>query len=372
MGFSRLRFYNFRNLENTTVDSSAQSVFLVGENGQGKTNVLEAIYMLCYGSSFRTRREDVLVRHEEDSYALDGKYRRENQNEVEISIRSGRSGKDIRVNDTTVTDRRDLIRNVPAIVFCHDDIAFVRGGPSHQRRLFNQTQSLQDELFVDSLRRYQKILDSRNALLKEGRTDLIDVYDEQLAAAGLEIMRERTRTVAEFNKSFSPLFADISGIARVLAIDYRPSWPAEADLAGVVGLIREKKEQDLRMRTTTTGPHRDRFLFMLEDRNFVRIASTGQLRLMSLILRVAQAEHYTAKTGRRPVLLVDDVLLELDPRRREAFVERLPEFEQAFYTFLPDEQYSSYINGETKVFTVEAGSLRERGKSVRATQKISR
>ena len=115
------------------------------------------------------------------------------------------------------------------------------------------------------------------------------------------------------------------------------------------------------MKTTTSGPHRDRFVYRHEDRDFTRTASTGQLRLVSLILRVAQAQFFASRSGRSPVLLLDDVLLELDPTRRKRFLDALPAYEQAFFTFLPDERFNDYRREDTLIYRVADGRIEAYG-----------
>ena len=126
----------------------------------------------------------------------------------------------------------------------------------------------------------------------------------------------------------------------------------------VLGFMAERENRDFTFETTTTGPHRDRFILLHNGKEFAHIASTGQIRLCSLILRVAQARFFSGKTGKRPVLLLDDVLLELDSNKRERFIVELPEFEQAFFTFLPDEQFRKYSGDDTLIYRVVDGDFR--------------
>lgn len=428
MGFTSIRTYSYRNLHDQKVPLKARRIFLVGENGQGKSNFLEAVYLLSYGSSFRTRRDNELITHGKREMALNGRYIRPEEDDVEGTVAfkfgssivagaSGRAGvspggvssdartpaegpravsnseqgsaldspaaapagsgtkeKIIELDGKRVQDRKQLISHIPAIVFSHDDIYFVNGPPERRRWFFNQTMSLFDPMFIDTLRDYSKILKMRNIALKEQRGDLIPVYDQQLAAAGIEIQRRRAAVVREFNRVVAPIFAEVSTISDPLTIEYRPSWPKSPGpgktaapgaptLDQVCDYLAEKREQDLLYGTTSSGPHRDRFVFRLSGTDFARIASTGQLRLMSLILRIGQCRYFSQKTGRRPILLLDDVLLELDGERRRRFLAQLPEYEQAFFTFLPDEKYLDLAeaeeNRDTAIYWVEDGWIRK-------------
>lgn len=380
MAFSSIRLYHFRNLSDTTVSTDAREVFLVGENGQGKTNFLESIYFVCYGSSFRTRRDEILRRNGESEMSVMGRFEADAQLHSVLVKQIGRT-KQIELDGAPVSDRKEIVSNIPCIVFCHDDIAFVTGGPDLQRWFMNQTQSLLEPTYIPELRRYARVLKARNAALRGARADLLDVLDHQLVEAGLPLQLRRADLTRRFNETLARVFAAVFGEDRSLDLAYRPSWneagdsddelasaapnePPQAvptDTPAYAAAVRDQlargRLRDLDLRTSTRGPHRDRFPFRLDGRLLTDVASTGQLRLVSLILRVVQAQLLSRVTGRLPVLLLDDVLLELDPVRRGRFVDALPDYEQAFFTFLPDEQYARFRRDTTRTYTVRAGEI---------------
>ncbi len=362
MGFTTVRYYQFRNIRDTTIDFDAPEVFLVGENGQGKSNILESIYVLCYGSSFRTHREHHLVRHGEGEALLSGSMCIENEQTLSVRVHLHSGRKEITVNGSPVEDRRDIIRNMPCIVFCHDDIRFVSGTPEDRRWFFNQTLSLYDPGFLDTWRRYVRILKSRNAALRTEQYELLEAYDSQLVEAGKLLQQRRTEASIRFSQQFAELYHRISGFDTPLTVEYRPSWRSEHDDSdSLLRRLHERRETDKRLRTTTSGPHRDRFRFVMGGREFTETASTGQLRLVSLVLRVAQSRFFGRHSKRKPLLLLDDVMLELDPLRRTRFFESLPEYDQAFFTFLPDEQFSSLRRSGTLVYEVVDGAVHGTG-----------
>jgi DNA replication and repair protein RecF len=359
MAFVSVAFQDFRNLRNVNLDTDAPVVYLVGENGQGKTNFVESIYLLCYGASFRTRRDTMLITLGREAAHVRGRLHDSGGVDRDIGVKISRQGKkEIRVDGRFINDRMDLIENVPCIVFSHQDLSFITGSPEMGRRFFNQTLSLFDPLFVGLLRSYRKLLKSRNILLKEKNLVLLPAYTGNLAEVGLQIQRRREGVIDEFNATFSALFSGISGLTGNTTIRYRSSWPKGSNAEQVVEQLRKREERDLSFETTTTGPHRDRFTLMHEGKEYAHIASTGQVRLCSLILRVAQANFFTGKTGKRPVLLLDDVLLELDASKRERFIESLPGYRQAFFTFLPDEQFRKYSSNDTLIYRVVGGEFR--------------
>ena len=358
MGFERLRFYNFRNLKDQELDCRSREVFLVGENGQGKTNLLEAVHLLSLGSSFRETRESAFARDQSTATGLHGWFSSSERGEKTLSLRltPGRK-KEFRVNDKALTERRELLSEVLCISFVQQDMEFVNGAPEERRKLFDQTLVLSDLSFLDSLRDYRHVVKARNLCLKEEREDLLDVYDAQLSALGLVVQTRRAALVREFDAVFSPLFSEITGAEESLHIRYRPSWETLNGVDDVMAHLAARRARDRLLGSTTSGPHRDTFSYIQAGKDYAQLASTGQLRLCALVLRVAQTQFLAAGTGRKPVLLLDDVLLELDPGRKRAFIARFPPYEQAFFTFLPDESWQSFRTPDTLVLTVARGDF---------------
>ena len=359
MGFGLLGFLNFRNLGDRELDVDARQVLLVGENGQGKTNLLEAVYLLCVASSFRESRDAALLRDPALPAGLQGRYGSTGSPPHRLSLgwQPG-AKKEVRIDGKAVTDRRDLLRTVLCICFIQQDLEFVSGPPEARRRFFDQVLALADLSWLDTFRDYRQVLRARNLALKARQNDLLDVYDWQIAPLGLAIRARRERLVAEFNGVFTPLLSGILGGDVAVRIRYRPSWSGLDSREAVVSRLAADRAKDLAFGTTTSGPHRDGFAFTIGGRDFLHFASTGQVRLCALVLRVAQAHFLAERTGRRPVLLLDDVLLELDPGRKRAFVERFPEYDQAFFTFLPGENHLSSRGGDALLLTVEGGEFR--------------
>jgi len=184
---------------------------------------------------------------------------------------------------------------------------------------------------------------------------MFDALDPQLARYGLELVAKRQETASDFSYVFEPLYREISGI-KGIGVKYHPSWKQDT-LQGVLSLLKEKRQGDLNFGVSMSGPHRDRYLFTREGEEFSGKASTGQRRLLALLLRIAQIKVFSEKTGRKPILLLDDVLLELDGEKREKFLALMPEYEQAFYTFLPGEPYEKYLKPDTLVYRVTSGRL---------------
>ncbi|MFI3256721.1 MAG: DNA replication and repair protein RecF [Spirochaetales bacterium] len=357
MPFLSVSFSNFRNLKESMVDILAKEVFFVGENGQGKTNLLECLYISSYGSSFRTRFDTEIINKEKDNYFVRGFFRGENEKTDMISVQYSENKKKILKNGKKITDRKELINTVPCVLFSHDDLDFITGEPERRRFFIDQSLSMYDILYIDTLRKYKKILKSRNIILKEEKYDMLDVYDESLIYEGREIVKKRNEAIYQFNRIFTPLYEEVTGIQQV-KIKYDSQWYNKKS-EEIFDILSKKRPSDKIMKTTLSGPHRDRISFVRENKPFVPTSSTGQKRILSVLLRICQAVHYTHMSQKKPVLLMDDVLLEIDLKKREKITRLLPEYDQLFCTFLPDEPYEKYKKENTRIYNVVQGEFYE-------------
>ncbi|MDR3337755.1 MAG: DNA replication and repair protein RecF [Treponema sp.] len=365
MAFAFFRTAAFRNLVDEELDVRGKDIFLVGENGQGKTNFLEALYFCAYASSFRGSRDGEMVRNgEKDCSVL---ARLENPLYEKICVKIERGRKTVELDGKRLEDRKELLAVIPCIVFCHEDMAFVSGTPEDRRWFFDQTQSLTDPAYLEDLRHYRRVLKIRNLVfrspeyggplaLNSAGEALLDTLDPQLAEYGLKIMGKRKEAACQFSAVFGPLYEDVAGISGI-TVSYSPSWK-DGDMNRIIEGLAGRRAREKAAGVSLSGPHRDRYQYHCDGGEFSAQASTGQRRLLALLLRSAQARRFSAQTGRNPVLLLDDVLLELDPEKRRRFLAHMPSYDQAFYTFLPEEPIERYQKGDTLVFAVEEGRIR--------------
>ncbi|NLM00182.1 MAG: DNA replication/repair protein RecF [Treponema sp.] len=357
MPFLSLTFQNFRNLKNKTLDLCSKEVFFVGENGQGKSNILEALYMTSYGSSFRTHRDNEIIKSGMENYGVSALFRQQNDLSDRIIVKFEKGKKRIEKNGKKVIDRKEILNIIPTVVFCYDDLQFVVGEPERRRFFIDQTISMYDILYLETIRRYKKILKNRNLILKEKKYELLDVYDLHLATAGIEMQKKREKTFFLFNRIFTKIYKEVSNLENV-TVQYRSNWKAET-VEEAVKILFDKREIDKTMGITMSGPHRDRIIYTKDKNCFVPTASTGQRRLIALVLRIVQSKYYSEVTGKKPILLLDDVLLELDPEKRKKITSLLPEYDQMFCTYLPEEPYERYKNLDTKILYIKDGDWYE-------------
>jgi len=363
MFFSSVRTISFRNLSDDEVLTGARDIFLVGENGQGKTNFLEALYFCAYASSFRTVRDSELARTvsaAEKIFSTKAELSQSVNDSILVKFENNK--KSIYINGKRADERKELLSIAPTIVFCHEDMEFVSGTPERRRWFFDQTLSLYDPVYLDDLRNYKKVLKTRNMVLRshsqlKNKKDsnpeaVLDALDPQFIMYGLKLIEKREKAVQEFSELFTTLYNDVSGISGI-TVNYKKSWKND----DIGSFLQEKRTAELLSGLSLSGPHRDRFIFTKNGEDFSLKASTGQKRLLALLMRASQSRCFSAKTGLNPILLLDDVLLEMDGEKRRRFLSVLPAYDQAFYTFLPDEPYQRYKKDDTLIFNVKNGCL---------------
>ena len=368
----------FRNLADAVVATHAKNVFLIGENGQGKSNFLEALYFCAYASSFRGARDSEIIQIGKKDFSAaitvanipTTGMPHADQFSSEVLIKYEKGKKTVSIDGKRAEDRKELLSVAPCIVFCHEDMEFVSGSPERRRWFFDQVLSLSDPAYLDDLRRYRWTLKSRNSVLRDNTQHrltgdpgpLLDALDWQYVLYGLRLMEKREKAAQLFSGIFASLYEEVaegkpSGCgAEGMAVQYIPSWKS-ADENETYSHLIKRRPVDLAAGISLSGPHRDRYSFTLGGNDFSSNASTGQRRLLALLLRVAQARRYSETSGRNPMLLLDDVLLEMDSEKRRRFLLALPGYDQAFFTFLPDEPYQRYRSDDTLVYHVRGGML---------------
>jgi DNA replication and repair protein RecF len=357
MFFSAITTEGFRNLTGARVDTGGKDIFLVGANGQGKSNFLEAVYFCSYASSFRSSKDVEIISTGKKECSVRADFFDVFDKHISAAIRNGK--KTISIDGKALADRRDLLSVVSSIVYCHEDLDFVSGSSERRRWFFDQNICLYDRLYLDALQRYKKVLKSRNILLREineGKNSaVLDIIDPQLAEYGLQLMEKREKETVFFSDVFNSVYENVADICGI-KIKYSGSWKSR-DINGVVSELEQNRGREIAFGMTRTGPPRDTYIFVKDSAEFDKTASTGQRRLLALSLRIAQALRYFEMSKKEPILLFDDVLLELDGEKRKRFLQVLPPYKQAFYTFLPEEPFEQYRKDGTIVYRICGGNL---------------
>lgn len=344
-------FFQYRNLTSQELDTSASQVFFVGENGQGKTNLLEAIYLLHVGSSFRTRTDQQLSRLGTNEWSVQGEI--ETDGETKRILTKFQGGKKtISIDEKPVTDRRELVTLETIVLFSHDDFLLITESHEQRRRFFDQTFIQISDGYLTSWKRYQNLLGQRNALLKQKSDEsLLDVIEQQMDIAAKTLLEYRMQWLDTFGSIFTETFDSISNEKTGIHLEYRPSIPD----GNFQRIWKNYRLFDQEKGHTQYGPHRDRWYVRWKNQDFKISASTGQVRLASLSFKVAQALFLKERVSRPMVFLLDDVLLELDREKRRRLMAYLPGYNQVFYTFLPGDE--CFVLGEERlVYKIKEGT----------------
>lgn len=356
MIYKKIHFYHFRNIRDCSIDLHSKNVLLVGENAQGKTNFLEAVYLLSYGASFRTNRLDEIVAFQQKEFGLNATMTDEDRITHNVHFQYADAQKEITLNKNRIIDRKDMLYHNPTILFSYEDYKIVTEGHERKRVFFDQIQCFRSLSYVDLIRTYKRILRQRNKSLKEHDATMLHTYDYQLARAGLQIVEQRRQCVEICSRYAQEMFRDISSEEQRLEFVYSPSWKPDT-VEGVVSRLEQRRGDDLRIGYSSSGPHRDRIAFYINGKDSAIYASTGQIRSVALIVKVVQSMIIFDSLNKKPMLLFDDVLLELDNKREEGVLAQLPEVAQLFFTFLPHKETKLLNLNDIQKITVKNGTL---------------
>lgn len=347
MRVTRVRAADFRNLAFADVELDAPRVFLIGPNGQGKTNLLEAAGLVTTLRSFRTTDIEPLVRTgaAEARVRVDIALERDERCAVEVTLAKG--SRRATVDGNPAKSVSDLLGRFPTVAFCSDDLRLVRGSPSNRRRWLDLALSGTDSGYLAAARAHAKALEGRNALLRSGRAgdDELEAFERAMLPHARMLVAARRAALAELDASLAEVCA-LAGFPSLGSLAYSPD-AGEDEIAAAWS---SSRAADRATETTRRGPHRDDFAIRFAGQPAADYASEGQQRLLVLALCLAQLRRATRRSTTAPVILADDVLGELDAERRAAFWTCVGDRHQilATGTTLP-------AAGDWKVLTVRKG-----------------
>ncbi len=368
MVLEKLRLRHFRNYASLDFEPSPGRNILAGNNGQGKTNILEAVYLCGTGSSYRTRRDTELIRWGDLGFYAAGSFkRRDGALLVEVAC-SQDTGKTIRVNGASQESVLDHIGAANVVVFGPDDLRMIKGAPVERRRFLDTEVSSLDARYRRDLFTYRRVLAQRNALLKTARgaraRDIgtaLEVWDEQLVAAGARLVARRAEVVSRLSRLSEIVHRRLSSGGR-LELVYRPSFAVSgAEAVGRIAeaylreLLRRRAEEAQRC-ATLVGPHRDELSFTVDGVDMRVFGSQGQQRAVLLSVRLAELELIREEVGEEAILLLDDVFSELDPEKRARLLECIDARVQTLVTTTDGPSPDGAFEG-ARLFRISQGRL---------------
>ena len=357
MHLAHLRLRDFRNYARLDADFAPGFHLLLGDNAQGKTNILEAIYLMATLRSFRGVGGAQMIRHGQKGYFVGGTVVGQGDHEVKIYW-SARERK-LALDGQPVKKLSDYLGVLRAAVFCTEDLQLVKGAARARRRFLDLLLAQTRPSYLPLLQGYMRAVRARNALLKQRTVDeaALDSFSQGLVRLGDDIIRARRELVPKFSPLARLAYRRISNDAEELRIEYLPS--VKKDFAVELSQSRSRERT---YRSTLIGPHRDDLQVLLNGKSAAQFGSEGQKRTLAIALKMAQAEFLAGIHGSPPVLLIDDVMGELDVKRRSGF---LPLLEQArktsgqVFMTTTEENWPSELGKDLQRWEVKAGTLQK-------------
>ncbi len=359
MIITRLQMQNFRNYDYLDLRPDSGITIFYGDNAQGKTNILEAVNVLGTAKSHRTSRDREMIRFEEkEAHISLEMFRKQIPYQIDIHLKNDHP-KGIAVNKVPLKKASELYGLLHIVFFSPEDLAIIKNGPKERRSFIDRELCQLDDIYLHHLISYHKILSQRNLVLKEKKysrsaSELLDVYDEQLAEEGRYIISKRRI----FVKEIEPLVADkqsgLSGNTEKVTLVYEADRSEEDFLKE----LKRHREKDMLTKTTSCGPHRDDMAVLLNGVDLRKYGSQGQQRTAALSMKLAQIELVKEKIDDTPVLLLDDVLSEFDQKRQQYLMENIGDA-QTFLTCTGVESFINRQNRTRKIYRVEKGSVTE-------------
>ena len=354
-----LELSNFRNYEHLNIQLSPNVTIFYGNNAQGKTNILEALYVACTTKSQKGSRDRELIRFNESEAHIrlmvdDDSIRRR----IDMHLKD-KGQKGVAIDGIPIKKAAELYGLMNIISFSQDDLGIIKEGPSERRRFCDMELCQLDKLYMHNLAGYEKALEQRNNLLKQlsfnpELKDTLDIWDDQLVSYGKYIIEKRNLFIEDINKIAFEIHKTLTSGNEELKIGYLPNVSVEE----FKDVLLSNRDKDILLKTTSIGPHRDDMVFMLNENDAKKFGSQGQQRTSALTLKLSELELVKQNKKKNPVLLLDDVLSELDRNRQTKLLENISGVQTVITCTGLDEFVKNRIKYD-KVYKVTAGTVNE-------------
>jgi DNA replication and repair protein RecF len=352
-----LKLKNYRNYDLLKLDFDDAANIFYGDNAQGKTNILEAVYLSGTTKSHRgTKDRDLIQFGNEESHIEAVVEKKGIEYQLDMHLKKN-SPKGIAVNKIPLRKASELFGIINFVFFSPEDLNIIKDGPSERRRFIDMELSQLDRVYLSDLYNYNRIVNQRNHLLKDmgnsGKiADTLDIWDLQLVQYGNKIIERRKEFIKQVNEIISFIHKKLTGSREDIQVIYEPS---NGSLALEQALIKNR-DRDLRIKSTSVGPHRDDICLLAGDLDIRRFGSQGQQRTAALSLKLSEIELVKQAINDTPVLLLDDVLSELDKHRQNYLLDSINDI-QTLITCTGVEDFVNHRFSINKVFHVQGGQV---------------
>lgn len=324
MKIESIKLENFRNYENLILELDEGTNLFYGDNAQGKTNILESVYLCGTTKSHRGSKDREMIRFgQEESHIRMNILKNEISYRIDMHLKKNKA-KGIAINGVPIHKASELIGLGNFVFFSPEDLNIIKNGPSERRRFLDMELCQLNRVYIHNLTNYNRILMQRNKLLKDiyfhpEYEDTLDIWDEQMAAYGCQVIRCRAQFVKELNPIIYHIHNRLSGGREELVVSYEQNVSEE----NFREQLRRNREKDVKLKQSHTGPHRDDLMFKIGEIDIRKFGSQGQQRTTALSLKLAEIELVKAESKDTPILLLDDVLSELDGNRQHYLLENI-------------------------------------------------
>ena len=354
-----LELMNFRNYEFLDLKFSEGTNILYGDNAQGKTNVLEAIYLSATTKSHKgSKDKDIVCFDKEEAHIRTYLAKEGIEYKIDMHLRKNKS-KGVAVDGQKLKKAADLLGLLNVVFFSPEDLSIIKNGPAERRRFVDMELCQLDNFYLYNLNHYNKIVNQRNKLLKDmyfnpQLKDTLNIWDSQLVSFGSKIIERRRMFVGQLNEIIYGIHKKLSGDREELIIKYEP----DVEIDDFETILKKNQEKDIKLKQTSVGPHRDDFSFMTGNIDIRKFGSQGQQRTAALSLKLSEIELVKKITKDTPVLLLDDVLSELDSNRQNYLLNSIGNIQ----TIITCTGLDEFVNNRfeiNKVFKVVEGTIQE-------------
>lgn len=321
MYIKEIKLKNFRNYNEEKIELNEKTNIIYGDNAQGKTNIIEAIYLSSLGKSFRTKNEKELIKFNENKAEIEVKYqKKDREGKVKIIIENR---KELYLNDIKMKKLSDILGNIYVVIFSPENINILNDDPSKRRKFLDIMISQIKPMYAHILNQYKKVLEQKNNYIKqikfEGKLkQYLDIWDEQLAEYSIKINEYRKIFIEKLNKKIEKIHFDATN--EKIEIKYKTDV---IEKEKYLNRIKENRENDIRKGYSTIGVHRDDFEIFIKNKDVSIYGSQGQKRTSIISLKLAEAEVIYEEKQEFPIILLDDFMSELDEKRIKGFIENI-------------------------------------------------
>jgi DNA replication and repair protein RecF len=371
MYIKKILLKNYRNIDKTYLNLNSNLNIFIGDNGQGKTNLLESVYLMATTESHRTNRDSELINWNKDKALVQLKLIKKDY-DLTISYEIEGRNKSIKINNNPLEKISDLVGNLNVILFSPEDLKIIKGGPNNRRKFLDLEISQVNPYYYHLLKEYDHIIRQRNNLLKKmyyqknKDINLLEVWDEKLAEKGSKILFKRLKVLKKLKILARLAQRKLTNGNENLTIKYDCTLNINNDYSlqsiknVFLNKLKDDRNDEFERGYTLSGPHRDDLILKINDMNVRKFGSQGQQRTVALGLKLAELEFMKSESGEYPVLLLDDVFSELDKKRKNTLLSIINDKIQTLITTtdLDDIDNLTYKNS-SKIFNVKDGFIAE-------------